>query len=54
MWKKLCLEFIDFRGFDLSKRLSEERLKCLELARKVDLDKLEEEDFDSLLETIGE
>ena len=32
-WKKLCLEFaVDFGGFDLSKRLSEERL---ELARKV-------------------
>ena len=41
-------------GFDLSKRLLEERLKCLELARKVDLDEIKEEDVDSLLETIGE
>ena len=53
-WKKLCPEFaIDFGGFDLSERLSEERLS-LELARKVSLDELEEEDVNSLLETIGE
>ena len=53
-WKKLYLEFaVDFRGFDLSKKLSEERLKCLELAKKVSLDELEDEDIDSLLETIG-
>ena len=44
---------VDFMGFDLSERLSEERLKCLELARKVGLDELEEENVDSLLETIG-
>ena len=54
-WKKLCPEFaIDFRGFDLSEKLSEERLKCLELAKKVGLIELEEEDVDSLVETIGE
>ena len=54
-WKKLCLELaVNFRGFDLSERLSEERLKCLELARKVGLDELENEDIDSLRETIGE
>ena len=34
-------------GFGLSKRLSEEHLKCLKLARKVGLDELEE-DVDSL------
>ena len=28
--------------------------ECLELARKVGLDEIEEEDIDSLLETIGE
>ena len=54
-WKKLCPELaVDFRGFDLSERLSEECLKCLELARRVGLDEIEEEDIDSLLETIGE
>ena len=54
MWKKLCPEFaVDFRGFDLSKKLLEEHLKCLELVRKVGLDGLEGEDVDSLLETIG-
>ena len=51
-WKKLCPEFaVDFGGFDLSEELLEE---CLELARRVCLDELEEEDIDSLLETIGE
>ena len=46
-WKKLCPEFaVDFGRFDLSKRLSEEHLKCLVLARKVGLDELEEEDVD--------
>ena len=51
MWKKLCPELaIDFGGFDLSERLSEE---CLELVRKVALDEIKE-DVDSLLETIGE
>ena len=52
-WKKLCPEFaVDFKGFDLSERLLEECLKCLELARKVGLNKIKE-DVDSLLETIG-
>ena len=37
-----------------SKRLSEERLKCLWLARKVGLDKLKEDDVKPLLESIGE
>ena len=47
-WKKLCPELaIDLGGFDLSERLSEECLKCLKLARKVGLDKLEEDDVDS-------
>ena len=41
-------------GFNPSERLSEEHLKYLELVRKVGLNKLEEEDFDSLLETIDE
>ena len=51
-WKKLCLELaVNFWVFDLSERLLEECLKCLELARKVGLD---EEDVDSLLEMIGE
>ena len=54
-WKKLCPEFtVNFGGFNLSKKLSVKHLKCLELARKVSLDELEEEDVDSLLETIGE
>ena len=53
-WKKLCPEYtVNFRGFDLSKMISEERLKCLELAKKVSLDELEEKDVNSLLETIG-
>ena len=52
-WKKLCQELtIDFRGFDLSERLLEEHLKCLELAKRVSLDE-PEEDIDSLLESIG-
>ena len=54
-WKKLCPGLaVNFRGFDPFERLSEERLKCLELARKVGLDKIEEEDVNSLLESIGE
>ena len=54
-WKKLCLELVvDFRGFDLSERLSEECLKCLELARRVGLDEIEENDVDSLLESVSE
>ena len=53
-WKRLCPEFtVNFGGFDLSERLSEECLKCLELARKVGLHELEDEDVDSLLETVG-
>ena len=51
-WKKLCPHYaIDFNGFNLTERLSEEHLKCLELAKKVGLDELGEEDVDSLLET---
>ena len=54
-WKKLCPLFAtDFRGFNLSKKLSEDRLKRFKLAGKVGLDELEEEDIDSLLETILE
>ena len=54
-WKKVCPEFaVDFKGFDLSERLSEEHLKYLKLARKVGLDEIEEKDVDSLLETISE
>ena len=53
-WKKLCPKFaIDFRDFNLSERLLEERLKCLELVRKAGLNEIEE-DVDSLLETISE
>ena len=51
-WEKLSPELaVDFRGFYLSERLSEE---CLELARRVGLDEIKEQDIDSLLETIGE
>ena len=45
---------IDFRGFNLNETLSKELLKCLELARRVGLDEVEEDDVDSLLELIGE
>ena len=52
--KKLCQQFaIDFKGFNLTEKLSEERLKCLELAKKFGPDKLEEEGIDSLLQMIG-
>ena len=54
-WKKLCPQFaIDFKGFDLSETLSEECLKCLDLARKVSLDEIEDDDVGSLLELISE
>ena len=54
-WKKLCPQFtVNFKGFDLTKKFLEEHLKCLELVRKVGLDKLEEEGVDFLLQTIGE
>ena len=54
-WKKLCPHYaVDFKGSDLTERLSEERLKCLELVKNVGLDEFEEEDVYSLLETIGE
>ena len=50
-WKKLSLDLaINFRGFDLSERFSQECLKCLELARKVGLNEVEEDNVDSLLE----
>ena len=49
MWKKLCPDLaVYFGGFDLSERLSKERLKCLELEKKVGLDEVEEEDVDSV------
>ena len=52
MWKKLCLHLaIDF---DLTETLSKECLKCLDFAMKIGLDKVEEDDVDSLLELIGE
>ena len=55
MWKKLCLDLaVDFGGFDLSEGLSRERLKCLELARRVGLNEVDEDDVDSLLESISE
>ena len=38
----------------MSEGLSRERLKCFELVRKVDLDKVEESSVDSPLESIGE
>ena len=54
-WKKLCPQFAaDFKGFDLIEKLSEEHLKCLELAKKVGLDELGEDNVYSLLETTGE
>ena len=53
-WKKLCPDLaIDFGGFDISEGLSRERLKCLEVAKTVGL-KMEEDDVESLLESIGE
>ena len=55
VWKKHCPRFtVDYGGFDLSERFSEEHPKCLELARTVGLNEIEEEDVNSLLETIGE
>ena len=45
---------VDFGGFNLSERLSKERHKCFELARKVGFDEVKEDDVDSLLESIGE
>ena len=49
--KELCPQFaVDFQGFDLTEKLSEELLK---LAKKVGLDELEE-DVDSQLQTIDE
>ena len=54
-WKKICPELaVNFGGFDLSERLSWERLKCLELARRVGLDEIQEEDIDSLLKMISQ
>ena len=54
-WKKLCPDLaVDFRGFDLSERLSKESHKCLKLARKVGFDEIEDKDVDSLLKSIGE
>ena len=48
-WKKLCLDLaIDFEGFDIS-----EGLKCLKVAKTVGLE-MEEDDVESLLESIGE
>ena len=52
--KKLCADIaIDFGGFDMSEGLSRERLKCLEVAKTVGLE-MEEDDVESLLESIGE
>ena len=45
---------VDFMGFDISRGLSKKHLKCLELARKVSLYEVEEDDLESLLESIGE
>ena len=54
-WKKLCLHLtVDFWGFNLFEVLSKECLKCLELARKVGLSKIEEDNLESLLESISE
>ena len=54
-WKKLCPDHaVDFGGFDLSEGLSRDCFKCLELARRVGLDEIEEEDVDGLLESISE
>ena len=40
-------------GFDLSEGLSKEGLWCLELARKVSLNEVEEDDLESLLKSIS-
>ena len=54
-WKHLCPDYaVDFQGFNLESRLSEERLKCLNLAKQVGLDEVEEEDVTELLESINE
>ena len=54
-WKKLCPHLaVDFGGFDLSEGFSEKRLKCLELARKVGLNEVKEDNLESLLESITE
>ena len=54
-WQKLCPDYaVDFQGFSLDSRLSEERLKCLSLAKQVGLDEVEEEDVNELLEAINE
>ena len=50
--EKLCSHFaVNFGDFDLSKGLSKE---CLELARKVGLDEVEEDNLKSLLKSISE
>ena len=52
VWKKLCPHLaVDF---DLYETLSKEHLKCLELARRVGLDEVKEDNVDLLLELIGE
>ena len=51
-WKKLCLDLtVDFGGFELLEGLSRE---CLKLAKRVGLDKVEEDDVDNLLKSISE
>ena len=53
-WKKHCPDLaIDFGGFDISEGLSGERLKYLEVPKMVGLE-MEEDDVESLLESIGE
>ena len=52
VWKKCCLELaVDFGGFNLSERLSEE---CLKLTRRVGLNEIKENDIDSLLKSTGQ
>ena len=54
-WKNLCPDHaVDFEGFCLDSRLSEERRQCLTLAKRVGLDEVEEEDVSELLEAINE
>ena len=51
-WKKLCPDLaVDFGGIDQSEGLSQESLKW---AKRVGLDEVEEDNVDSLLESISE
>ena len=54
-WKRLCPQFaVDFNGFNMAERDSEEWWKCLMLAKKVGLDNLEDDNINSLLSSVEE